>query len=61
MLKRLNDLRLVNDKLYVKIAQRQHRGRMSYFVDSEGYVCYEEDELKNWIPRRAGRKAKGVK
>ena len=58
MIKRLNDLRLVNDKLFIKIVQRQRRGRMSYIVDEQGYVCYDDEELRNWIPRRAGRKAK---
>ena len=61
MLKRLNDLRNVNDKLYSKIAERQRRGRMSYFVDNEGYVCYDDEELKNWKPRKAGRKPKYFK
>ena len=57
-LKRLNDLRLKNDKLFMRIAQRQRRGRMGYYVDEQGYVCYDADELKMWKPRKNGRKAK---
>ena len=60
MLKRLNDLRLENNKLYRRIAMRQTKGTMGYFVDNEGYVCYDTEELKNWKPKKAGRKPKEI-
>lgn len=44
---------LHNDR--IKIRKRQMKGTMSDLVDSEGYICYDADELKTWKPKKAGR------
>ena len=58
MIKRLNDLRLEDNKAYRRIAERQRKGTMSYLVDKDGYICYDTEELKRWKPKKAGRKPK---
>ena len=39
----------------VRIRKRQSKGTMSDLVDGEGYICCDENELKNWKPKKAGR------
>jgi hypothetical protein len=43
---------------YRKIRFRQTKGTMKQFIDEEGYLCYDEEEYRNWKPRKAGRKIK---
>lgn len=41
-----------------KIRGRQLRGSMTELYDEEDYLCYDEEELKNWSPKKRGRKVK---
>ena len=45
----------------VKIRERQKAGTMTEFYDDERYLCYSEEELKTYKPRKSGRPSKGVK
>lgn len=46
-----------------KIRARQLAGTMTEFYDDEQYLCFSEEELKNYKPKKRGRpsKAKGEK
>lgn len=44
-----------------KIRDRQKKGTMKSYYDDELYLCYDDEELKNWKPRKNGRKPKGLK
>lgn len=44
-----------------KIRGRQLRGSMTELYDDENYLCYDEEELKNWTPLKCGRKPKRSK
>lgn len=41
-----------------KIRARQKVGTMKEYYDDDQYLCFEEDELKNYKPRKDGRPAK---
>lgn len=41
---------------YRAIRARQRRGTLSEYYDEQGYVCYDENELKDWKPAKRGRK-----
>lgn len=54
-LKRVIDMpTLVESK---RVYARFKKGTMTYYEDGEGYACYDEDELINYKPPRAGRKS----
>ena len=55
-LKRIVDLPTIGESK--KVYDRIRRGSMKYYEDDEGYACYDEDELKNYKPRKNGRKSK---
>ena len=40
-----------------KIRKRQLSGTMSEFYDDQNYLCFDEKELKNWKPKKSGRKS----
>lgn len=40
-----------------KIRARQKNGTMTELFDNEQYLCFDEEELKNWKPRKNGRKS----
>lgn len=44
-----------------KIRDRQLKGTMTEYYDDEKYLCFDDQELKRWKPRKSGRKPKGVK
>lgn len=44
-----------------KIRSRQMKGTMAVYYDDEKYLCFDDQELKRWKPRKSGRKPKGVK
>lgn len=52
MLQRLNTL---NKKEIAKISLRMKSGTMVRYVDSDGFVCFDTEELKNWKGRKTGR------
>lgn len=52
-LKRLTDLHTCDAN---KIRARQKSGTMKEYFDEQGYLCFSEEELKNWQPRKIGRK-----
>ena len=39
-----------------KIRSRQKKGTMSELYDDEQYLCYDESEYENWLPKKNGRK-----
>ena len=41
---------------YRKIRDRQKKGTMRELIDEYGYLCIDEEEYKNWKPKKAGRK-----
>ena len=41
-----------------KIRARQNVGTMKEYYDKEQYLCYDEEELKNYKPKKRGRLAK---
>lgn len=41
-----------------KIRERQKAGTMTEFYDDEQYLCYSEEELKNYKPKKRGRPVK---
>lgn len=51
-LKRMSSL---SKKVYAKYRERQLSGTMTEIYDNEGYLCYDEDEVKNYKPRKRGR------
>ena len=55
MLKRLNEL---TRKERNRLTMRMKRGILKKYIDEEGYLCYKEEELNTWQPRKAGRKIK---
>lgn len=55
-LKRVCDLPSITESN--RIYNRIRIGTMKYYEDEEGYACYDEDELKNYKPRKNGRKSK---
>ena len=38
-----------------KIRERQKAGTMMEFYDDQHYICFNEDELGLWKPRKSGR------
>lgn len=38
-----------------KIRARQKSGTMTEYYDDEGYVCFDEDELEIYKPKKKGR------
>lgn len=44
-----------------KISARQKCKAMSEYIDSGGYVCYDEEELAKYTPRKVGRKPNSQK
>lgn len=53
----LKELCKLDKKTYGKVAMRLRRGAMKKYI-KDGVVFYDEDELKNFTPKRPGRKAK---
>jgi fibrillarin-like rRNA methylase len=43
-----------------KIRARQNNGTMSELYDCEKYLCYDEQEYKEWKPKKSGRKPKNT-
>lgn len=41
-----------------KIRSRQLNGTMKELYDAEYYLCFDENEYKNWKPKKLGRKPK---
>ena len=41
-----------------KIRERQKAGTMTEFYDDEQYLCFSEEELKNYKPKKRGRPIK---
>ena len=41
-----------------KIRNRQLKGTMTEYYDDEYYLCFDDQELKTWKPRKCGRKPK---
>lgn len=41
-----------------KIRERQKAGTMTEFYDDEQYLCFSEEELKNYKPKKRGRPVK---
>lgn len=41
-----------------KIRNRQLKGTMTEYYDDEHYLCFDDQELKTWKPRKCGRKPK---
>ena len=41
-----------------KIRARQKVGTMKEYYDKEKYLCFKEEELKNYKPRKIGRPVK---
>ena len=41
-----------------KIRDRQMIGTMNEYYDDEKYLCFDDQELKAWKPRKVGRKPK---
>lgn len=54
-LKRLADLEHGERRT---IQARQNAGTMTKHIDSDGYLCFNEEELKTYKPRKVGRKPK---
>jgi hypothetical protein len=54
-LKRLIDL---EHRQMRTIRARQNAGTMTKHLDKYGYLCFDEDELKTYKPRKSGRKPK---
>lgn len=44
----------------VKIRRRQMVGVMKEIYDEENYLCYSEEDLRNYKPSKVGRKPKPV-
>ena len=44
-----------------KIRNRQLNGTMGEYYDDEDYLCYSEQELRDWKPKKIGRKPKTKK
>jgi hypothetical protein len=44
-----------------KIRERQKVGTMTEFYDDEHYLCYSEEEYKNYKGMKRGRKSKNAK
>ena len=55
MIKRLKEL---TTKDRNRLTMRMKRGLLKKHLDEEGYLCYDEDELNDYKPRKSGRKAK---
>lgn len=55
MLKRIIELSYNEAR---KIRARQKVGTMKEYYDEEKYICFDEEELKNYKPRKYGRHAK---
>ena len=55
MIKKLNDIK--NRKLYARIRTRQNAGTMKEYV-VDGYLCYDDCELKTYKPKKSGRNPK---
>lgn len=43
-----------------RIRERQKAGTMTEFYDDEQYLCFSEEELKNYKPKKRGRPS-GIK
>ena len=41
-----------------KIGARQKNNRMTKHIDSDGYICYDEEEFSKYKPKKVGRKPK---
>ena len=41
-----------------RIRERQKAGTMTEFYDDEQYLCFSEEELKNYKPKKRGRPSK---
>ena len=44
-----------------RIRERQKAGTMTEFYDDEQYLCFSEEELKNYKPKKRGRPVKRQK
>lgn len=55
MLKRLNEL---TKKERNKLSMRMKNGTLKKHIDEFGYLCYDEQELTEWKPKKFGRKIK---
>ena len=55
-LKRVVDLPTLAEmkKIYARLQAKT----MTYYEDEEGYAMFDEDEFKNYKPRKRGRKRK---
>lgn len=42
-----------------RIRNRQIVGTMTEFYDDDGYLCYDEDDLNGYKPRKRGRRPRG--
>ena len=54
-IKRLKDL---SKTLYARYRARQLAGTMIEYIDEQGYICYDEEEAANYVPKKNGRKIK---
>ena len=52
MLKRIIELTYNEAR---KIRARQKGGTMKEYYDKEQYLCFDEEELKNYKPKKRGR------
>lgn len=55
---RLRDIRISNPKLYHTIRARQRVGSMKEYLDNEGNLCYDENELHTYVADKGGRPPK---
>ena len=38
-----------------RIRARQRSGTMKEYYDDENYLCFDEDELETYVPKKRGR------
>lgn len=43
------------------IRSRQVTGSLTSYIDCQGYVCYDDEELEKWEPQKRGRKPRMAK
>lgn len=45
---------------YHRIRRRQRVGTMKSYLDEDGYVCCDKEELDNYKPKKNGRRPKDI-
>ncbi len=45
----------LSHKEMAKIRERQRSGTMQTYYDKDNYICYDNDELATYKPRKSGR------